>query len=85
MTPEQWLVENGKKPYCTGDFDIWYWAPDSGKDNEDHDFSVPFDIFERLSGRKMYPDVKGYKSEAEAIEDFCRVWRELQDEIMPIV
>jgi hypothetical protein len=77
VTPQQWLVKHGRKPYVTDLYPNWYWAdfdnyiPDDPENEADEiDFHIPHPVFMLLKGHLTYPEVKIYKSAEEALADF---------------
>lgn len=89
MTPEEWLAENGKKPYGMswedGGEDRWfYWGTmddydpnDPDNDPDEEDFLLPPEIFAKLKERTTYPNVKMYDTKQEAMDDFCQAFAQV--------
>jgi hypothetical protein len=94
MTPQEYLEKHSKKPFLSDEeFGYWYWGlrrvtimgfGEEEYETEDDDFLLPVEIFRCLSPRTIYPDCKAYKSEQEAIDDFCiafqRAYPELKEQ-----
>ncbi len=81
MTPDQWLQNNGKKPWHTTDlYDNWYWATylyyhgkiltEEEVEPDEKDYTIPIPIWDNLQARTTYPYVKMYRTEHECLEDF---------------
>jgi hypothetical protein len=82
MTADEWLVQNGKKPWNPeGHYNKWFWgtAADydpADPDNEPNetDFLLPANIFVVLEQRNTYPNVKMYNCEEDALDDFRQAY-----------
>ena len=84
MHPNEWLQKYNRKPFTTSYYDddnFWYWgqeklydANDPRNEDDEIDYLLPDEIFEKLKQKTTYPDVKMYFKIEDALEDFNQAY-----------
>ena len=78
MTPEEWLSVHAKAPFHNDEsgFPFYYWTVlEQDFEPEDLDFSLPAEIWNHLTQKTTYPNVKMYWTKDDAIADFAQAFK----------